>query len=162
MFINSAYAVVTATFWYYMDVKRRLFAIITDRSVQRFLIVGLISFGVDYGLLLILLYRFQVALGVATTEAYVVGLMVNFVLNKFWTFSAPKGARQSTRQAFQYGLLVVLNLFLTNVIIEGCHALNVGPELSKPVATGLIMVLNYVVYNRIIFRVEPPIEPFAG
>jgi hypothetical protein len=40
--------------------------------------------------------------------------------------------------------------------------MGIGPELSKPVATAAIMVLNYVIYNKIIFRSVPPVEPFAG
>jgi putative flippase GtrA len=101
-------------------------------------------------------------LNIATTLAYLAGLMVNFTLNKVWTFSAPKGAKQSAKQALQYGVLVVFNLILTNAIVSGAAAVGIGPELSKPIATGAIMILNYVVYQRVIFRERPPLEPFAG
>lgn len=136
--------------------------LLTDVSIRKFLVVGLISFGIDFGLLLILQKEFAVQLTVATTTAYLIGLLVNFALNKLWTFEAPKGAKQSARQAFQYGLLVVVNLVLTNVVVGFAAAIGIGPEWSKPVATGTIMILNYVVYNRIIFRRTPPVEPFAG
>jgi putative flippase GtrA len=147
---------------YYVVMKQRILAIVTDKSVQKFVAVGLISFAVDFGLLLISHYIFKLNLELATTLAYLTGLVVNFLLNKIWTFQAPTGAKQSTRQAVQYGLLVVVNLIFTNVVISSAQHFNIGPELSKPVATALIMVLNYVVYNRIIFRTEPPVEPFAG
>ena len=140
----------------------RLKRIVTDKSVQKFLVVGVVSFAIDYGLLLILHDVFNVQLNAATTLAYLTGLVVNFTLNKLWTFSAPKGARQSTYQAFQYGALVIFNLLATNVIVSVAESISVGPELSKPVATAAIMVLNYVVYQRIIFRTKPPVEPFAG
>lgn len=140
----------------------RLKRLLTDKSVHKFLVVGVISFAIDYGLLLILHDVFDVQLNVATTLAYLTGLVVNFTLNKVWTFSAPKGARQSTVQAFQYGVLVIFNLLATNVIVSVAEAVAIGPELSKPVATAIIMVLNYVVYQRIIFRERPPVEPFAG
>lgn len=140
----------------------RLKRIVTDRSVLKFLVVGVASFAIDYGLLLILHDVFGVQLNVATTVAYLTGLAVNFSLNKVWTFSAPKGARQSAKQAIQYGVLVVFNLLATNVIVSVAASSAVGPEISKPVATAAIMVLNYVVYQRIIFRGRPPVEPFAG
>lgn len=140
----------------------RLKRIVTDKSVLKFLVVGVVSFAIDYGLLLILHDAFGVQLNVATTIAYLTGLVVNFTLNKVWTFSAPKGARQSAKQAFQYGVLVVFNLLATNVIVSAAAAGGVGPELSKPLATAAIMILNYVVYQRIIFRERPPVEPFAG
>jgi putative flippase GtrA len=140
----------------------RLKRLLTDKSVLKFLTVGVVSFAIDYGLLLILHDAFAVQLNVATTLAYLIGLVVNFTLNKMWTFSAPKGARQSTKQALQYGILVVFNLLATNIIVSMAEAGGVGPELSKPIATAAIMVLNYVVYQRIIFRAKPPVEPFAG
>ncbi|HKX23883.1 MAG TPA: GtrA family protein [Candidatus Saccharimonadales bacterium] len=140
----------------------RLKRIVTDKSVLKFLVVGVVSFAIDYGLLLILHDVFGAQLNVATTIAYLTGLMVNFTLNKVWTFSAPKGAKQSAKQALQYGILVVFNLLATNIIVSAAEASNVGPEFSKPIATAAIMVLNYVVYQRIIFRERPPIEPFAG
>lgn len=140
----------------------RLKRIVTDKSVQKFLAVGVVSFAIDYGLLLILHDVFNVQLNIATTLAYLTGLVVNFTLNKMWTFSAPKGARQSTYQAFQYGVLVIFNLLATNVTVSVAESISVGPELSKPVATAAIMVLNYVVYQRIIFRAKPPVEPFVG
>jgi putative flippase GtrA len=136
--------------------------LLTDVSIRKFLVVGLISFAIDFGLLLILQKGFDVQLTFATTIAYLAGLLVNFTLNKMWTFEAPKGKKQSSRQAMQYGLLVVVNLVLTNIIVGTAEAIAIGPELSKPVATGTIMVLNYIVYNRIIFRATPPVEPFAG
>ena len=141
---------------------RHFQAFATDKSLQRYLVVGVLSFGIDFGLLLILHYIFRINLTIATTLAFLAGLIVNFLLNKLWTFNAPKGARQSTRQAVQYGLLVAVNLVFTNVIIGSAQHFGIGPELSKPVATGIITVLNYTLYNRIIFRAEPPVEPFAG
>jgi putative flippase GtrA len=136
--------------------------LLTDVSIRKFLIVGVMSFAIDFGVLLFLQKGFGVQLTIATTIAFLLGLLVNFTLNKIWTFEAPKGAKQSSRQALQYGLLVVLNLVLTNIVVGSAEAIGIGPELSKPIATGLIMMLNYAVYNKIIFRATPPAEPFAG
>ncbi len=147
---------------YYVGMPTILHRIVTDVSIRKFFVVGIVSFGIDYGLLLILQSAFGVQLTVATTTAFLLGLIVNFTLNKIWTFDAPKGAKQSSRQAFQYGVLVVLNLFLTNFIVSFAASIAIGPAFSKPVATAMIMVLNYVVYNKIIFRQVPPTEPFAG
>src|SRR5690348_9681340 len=43
---------------YYVVMKQRILAIVTDKSVQKFVAVGLISFAVDFGLLLISHYIF--------------------------------------------------------------------------------------------------------
>lgn len=159
-YFQSAHA--PGIIWYYVDMLSIIRRLVTDVSIRKFLVVGVVSFGIDYGLLLILQDEFGVQLNVATTVAFLLGLIVNFTLNKIWTFKAPKGAKQSSRQAFQYGLLVVLNLILTNIIVSSAEGIGFGPELSKPVATATIMALNYIVYNKIIFRSVPPVEPFAG
>lgn len=137
-------------------------AVLTDKSTIRFLVVGVASFIVDFGLLLILHDVFLINLIVATTIAFVSGLIVNFLLNKYWTFDAPKGAKQSSRQAVQYGLLVCVNLVFTNAIVGFGANIHIGPEITKPISTGIIMVLNYTLYRKVIFRAPPPVEPFAG
>jgi putative flippase GtrA len=136
--------------------------LVNDKSTLRFLIVGLISFILDYGLLLILHDAFRINLIVAASVSFVSGLLINFLLNKHWTFNAPKGAKQSSKQAMQYGLLVCVNLVFTNVIIGFGASIHVGPAITKPISTGIIMVLNYTLYQRVIFRSAPPIEPFPG
>jgi len=121
-------------------------------SIAKFAVVGGVSFAVDYGLLLLLHRLFGLQLEVSVTIAFLSGLLVNFLLNKYWSFRAPRGASQSARQAVLYGLLVAANLIFTYLLISGLARVGIAPELSKPVATAISMVFNYVVYKLVIFR----------
>lgn len=129
-------------------IMRQLFA----PSVIKFLVVGVVSFGVDYTTLLVLNKVLAVQLNVATTIAFLVGLLINFTLNKLWTFEVRGGAKQSAVQAVEYGILVIINLAFTNVFISSLASQNFGPEVTKPIATGVVMITNYIVYKTIIFR----------
>ncbi len=122
-------------------------------TILRYLIVGAISFCVDYFSLLILYRLFHLPLVVGTTISFFAGLIVNFSFHKYWTFDAENGIRKSTRQAMLYGLLVVVNLIFTNwFIIILAKKFNLGPEITKPITTLIIMTWNYLAYKKIIFK----------
>lgn len=115
------------------------------------MVVGVLSLGTDY-LLLLLFYRgLHIDLPVATTVAFLLGLMVNFILNKLWSFRAAGGAHNSARQAVLYAILVVFNLLCTNGLVLYAHMLGIEPEFSKPVATALLTAVNFIAYKKIIF-----------
>lgn len=94
----------------------------------------------------------------ATTAGFVVGLSTSFLLNKFWAFQTSHSAKNSLRQAVLMGVLILINLALTNVIVLSMAKIKIGPEISKLVATGIITLWNYVLYKKYIFKEpEPPV-----
>lgn len=137
---------------YDSDMFGRIVTGVQSKSLVKFFVVGGLSFGIDYGLLLVLFHIFQWQLAVATTTAFLIGLLVNFLLNKYWTFEAPRGARHAARQSVLYALLVGFNLLFTDIFIVSLAAWHVRPEFSKPMASAIIMILNYVLYQKVIFK----------
>lgn len=128
------------------------------RSIIRYIVVGIASLAVDYGMLLMLYHGFDLPLVLSTSLGFFTGLCVNFMLNKYWTFDAPKGAKHSTRQVVLYGMLVAVNLLLTNLIIISCARLQLGPEITKPFATALLTMCNFIVYQKVIFKNHTPTD----
>lgn len=132
-------------------------------SFVRYLFVGVTSLGVDY-VLLIFCYRvLGFDLPLATTLGFVVGLFVNFLLNKFWSFhDTDRSTKHSFRQAALYGVLVGFNLAFTNIFILATHQLGIAPEISKIITTALTTLWNFVLYKKIIFKADKPrreVEP---
>lgn len=122
-------------------------------TIFRFLIVGAISFCVDYFFLLIMYRLFDLPITVATTISFFIGLIVNFTLHKHWTFGTEGGAREYVRQTTLYGLLLLFNLIFTNwFIVTLGSKFQIGPEITKPIITLIIMCWNYVIYKNIIFK----------
>ncbi len=121
-------------------------------SFARYLVVGILSFGIDYGFLLCFYHLFHLPLSVATTIGFLVGLTSNFLSNKYWSFNAPRSPHHSLRQAAWYGALVLANLLFTNLLVVGMASHGIGPEISKPVVTVLITIWNYFLYKKVIFK----------
>ena len=128
---------------------------VLNHSLVRYLIVGVLSLGVDYGSLLLLYRIVGVPLAVATTVSFLIGLVFNFLLTKFWTFSSAAtkhGARQSARQVALVAVLVAFNIGVTNVVVVWLQHVHIGPEISKLLTTAMVTLWNYVLYKKVIFK----------
>lgn len=129
-----------------------------QKSFVRYVIVGLTSLGVDYGSLLFFYHIVGLDLALAASTGFFIGLVVNFLLNKFWSFDTGKTtAKQSARQAVMVAILVVFNLLVTNFVVVYLNKWHVGPEISKIITTGIITMWNYVLYKKLIFKEPIPL-----
>ncbi|HXH26335.1 MAG TPA: GtrA family protein [Candidatus Acidoferrum sp.] len=135
---------------------QKIFSLIDKyQHLFRFLVVGGLCFALDYGTLELTFHLLKFPLALSTNLGLIVGVGVNFVLNKFWTFKASHDAKQSTRQAVLYGILVGVNLLLTNWIVLSLAGLHVKPELGKPISAGVIMCTNFFMYKWVVFKKQP-------
>jgi putative flippase GtrA len=126
-----------------------------NHSGVRYLIVGVLSLGVDYGGLLLLYRGMDAPLAVATTVSFLIGLVFNFLLTKFWTFNSAAtkhSVRQSVRQAAMVAVLVVCNIGVTNAVVVWLQHIHIGPEISKLLTTAMITLWNYILYKKVIFK----------
>lgn len=122
-------------------------------SVIKYLSVGVVSVTVDYGLLLLFYRVLGIPLETATATAFIVGLVVNFVLNRMWSFNAKPGRDNAIRQGVLYGILVLLNTVFTVLVVGSVSSYwNIPPEISKPVCVLLTTAWNYILYKKIIFK----------
>ena len=128
---------------------RKLAGQLAESSVIRFLVVGALSFALDLGLLTLLHEVLDVELWIATPIAFVVSLVFNFLLQRIFTFQATNGRGVS---ALKYGVLVVVNIFVSDLIVTGFDALGWSYLLGKGTATILTTVWNYFLYRHWIFR----------
>lgn len=138
------------------DRLKSISELLFNSSFVRYVIVGVGSLVVDYGLLIIGYHVIGLDLPVATTIAFVIGLLFNFTVNKLWAFqSRSKTVARSFREITLYGLLVVFNLLFTNIFIYYVYQAGIGPEISKIVTTALTTLWNFVIYKKVIFRQAP-------
>lgn len=115
----------------------------------RFWLVGIVSFGIDLGLLTLLKETFHVDLWIATPIAFIVSLLFNFWAQRVFTFRATNHAHVSF---VKYFLLVVFNLIATDTIVNWVNLTPVGYGAGKVVATGATTVWNFYLYKYWIFR----------
>lgn len=126
---------------------------IMKSAFARYVIVGVVSVGVDYGLLLLGYHVVGVSLVAATTTGFIVGMFVNFLLNKLWAFGdTERNVKRSTWQFLLYGTLTAFNLVFTNLFVVYLREINIGPEISKLICTAIITLWNFVLYKKVIFK----------
>jgi len=122
-------------------------------KATKYLLTGIASFLLDYGLLLFFFRVINLPLATATSLAFGVGLVFNFIMNKFWVFDSRHTENSKTIiQGVSCLLLVVLNLGITNLIVVYMAEIDIGPEVSKPIATALIAIWNFAIYKKAIFK----------
>lgn len=123
----------------------------TAKQLRRFLVVGLLSVATD----LVVYYALDLSFGMATNLAkavsYLAGVLVGFLLNKWWTFES---ARQSWSEPLTYFALYSITLGI-NV---GCNHVVLtwlGEDfrlLAFLFATGVSTVLNFLGMRLVTFR----------
>lgn len=122
----------------------------SHKELLKYVIAGVFAVGTDYGVYRILLLL-ALSHSPAKAVSYVCGMVVAFVLNRYWTFKSKNEIHTDT---FKFILLYTGSL-VANVIT------NKGVLLIFPtyiggafiIATGLSIVINYVGQKYWVFTV---------
>jgi putative flippase GtrA len=118
-------------------------------SLIRFGVTGVASISTDVLVLYSLHKGAGVSLSLATAVGIAAAVVVNYTLNRNWTFQA-QASHGGTLP--RYGLLVGINLLTTLIIVEGLTHLGLYFLLSKVVAIGFNALLNFTSSRYWIFK----------
>jgi putative flippase GtrA len=125
----------------------------TRRRVPRtfllYVAVGLLTLGVDVGTLLFLYEVVGSSLWWATTAGFWLSFVVNFLGNKYLTFSMRTGG---SRQLLRYGVVVTFGYLANLAIVIGLVSVGLSALVSKLTAVAILVVVNFVVYRIWVFR----------
>lgn len=131
-----------------------MFKTIYRHHFFRYLFIGVSTFSLDLGLLLLLHGKLQLAVPLATSVAYWTSVVFNFTLNRKWTFSADE-AKSLSRHVMLYGLLLGINyLFTVSFVSLASHHINYA--IAKIIAVGLQVLWTYPIYRFVIFKSATP------
>ncbi|MDX1686754.1 MAG: GtrA family protein [Candidatus Promineifilaceae bacterium] len=92
---------------------------IPEREAERFfkfLIVGTVGFGVDFGLLTFLVEIVGLEPVVANTFSFSAAVVSNFTLNRYWTYPDSRSKRRRI-QLLQFGMVSIIGLVINNLIL---------------------------------------------
>lgn len=118
------------------------------RSAVRFVLVGAIGTGVQYGIYYILLGIFQYKwpeVGVLTSLAFTIGFVVEMVLNYFMTSFYTFRVRPSLKNAGGFIIGRTLNYFIQIGLLNILIWLHMSEEWAGLTAIALAGVINYFV-----------------
>jgi putative flippase GtrA len=126
----------------------------TDWKIQlfRYVIVGGISFIVDYSLLFVLTEHVGLHYIVSATISFIAGLIVNYTISTSWIFRNSK-LSNTTVEFIIYGAIGVVGLFLNNILLYlFTDILHIHYMLSKLITAALVMGWNFVGRRIILFN----------
>ncbi|QCR18379.1 GtrA family protein [Agrococcus sp. SGAir0287] len=118
----------------------------------KFLVVGGISFCVDYGLFLLLHTVLGVPYVLASTISFSISLVLNYVLTLKYVFVAQPG-RSIAKEFALYVALNIVALGLNQLILFlSVELLGAWPEVGKLIATAVVLVYNFIARKMLIER----------
>lgn len=116
----------------------------------KYIAVGLSSAILEVFLFFILLDIFRIKIIISNSIAYTVMFLYNYFMQRKFAF---KSTLPIKKQIVPYGILFIFNLNLSNgLIFYLTHSININPVLSKIIAMGIYVPLNFLIYKKIIFK----------
>jgi putative flippase GtrA len=110
-------------------------------SFIRWAVTGFASVVTDVGLLALLHSALGAPLIVSVVLAYSAGVVVNYLLNRNWSFKSSAGHRDVL---VRYAALVVFNGVSTVLIVHGLQQLGLYYLLAKLVAVAINASINFL------------------
>jgi putative flippase GtrA len=121
-------------------------------EIVRFCAVGLGTFALDEGCLILLRDSTRMPLGIDTAIAYAVAALVNFVASRQWVFEqASEGARPRVALV-RYVVVVGIGLLVTAALVPALQAAGIDYRIGKALASGVVGIGNYFAFPLWVFR----------
>jgi putative flippase GtrA len=126
--------------------------IINDRRF-RYLLVGGTSVILEYISFLLLIELAGLSVVMANIISFLVGFIYTFVLHNRWTFFG-NHEHNIKSQFAAYTTLAVINVVATSLLINlQVTTLHIAPFIAKLVCMALVVVWNYLLLSRLIFKI---------
>lgn len=113
------------------------------KQFLKFAVVGLISFGIDWGMLIALVELFHLDFLMSTTVSFTASVVVNYWLSMKYVFDHREGMSRK-REFTIFTILSVIGLGLNDLyMFVGVTFLSIGYQAMKAIATFLVTWYNY-------------------
>lgn len=119
--------------------------------VLKFVLSGIVGLGVNLGVFRAL-YVLGVPYLIGSITAFLIAMLVGFVLQKYWTFEDRAPERVRTQFALYTALALdnlVMNTFIVYLLVEYASAHYL---VAQTIGAGLVAFASYFVYRFYIFR----------
>jgi putative flippase GtrA len=121
------------------------------REAGRYVVVGVLGYGVQLGTFAVLVHALAVPYGIAAVIAGLLALVNNFLLNRHWTFEVAAGS--VSRQATSYGVISAVFFAAQLAVLHALVLTGVPKVLAEAVSVVVVVPANFVTQRRIAFRV---------
>ncbi len=124
-------------------------------QLTRFVITGVLSAVVDFGLLLVGQYAFGWGHTLAKAVSFVFGTLTAYSINRVWTFRAEHSHKRLAAVIGLYALTFALQVGTFALIfppLETAFGKAAANVVGFVVAQGLATTVNFIVQRTVIFR----------
>lgn len=118
----------------------------------RFAAVGAIATLIHYSILISLMELGRISLVLSTSVGFTVGAVVSYTLNRRITFDHQP---HFGRGLFKFVAIGAIGLGLNALIVSELAAARTHYILAQMVATGVVLVWNFIMARLVIFRTQP-------
>ncbi len=142
--------------------KKKLFSKSRRASIKQFIqysITGGAWFWSGYAVFALCYSVFKLDIVTSKIISYVVGLLVNFVLERFWVFDNKHARKELDKVTVRYVVLSVVNLGIDTAIVWGLSQAGISPYIGQFVSAGFFTIWNYVWYKLWVFAKGKPPAP---
>lgn len=124
------------------------------QQFYKFAVVGILSFAVDWALLIALTEHFHVDYLVSTSVSFIVSVALNYALSLKFVF--PHRDDMSRKREFTiFAILSAIGLGLTDVLMfVGVTVLNIAYQLTKVLATFCVTWYNFFTRKKFLSAAE--------
>ena len=123
-------------------------------QLVRFVIAGVISAIVDFGILWLLMH-FGLGHTPAKALSFVAGTTTAYLINRRWTFGAAGSAKTFVGVLVLYGSTFVVQVGLFSLLypwLESRWGVTVAQVVGFVIAQGVATTVNFIVQRTVIFR----------
>lgn len=121
------------------------------KQIIQYAITGGAWFWSGYAMFALLYSLFGVGIVPAKIISYVFGLLVNFVLERFWVFDSKDSRKELDKVSVRYVILSGVNLGIDTLIVWSLAQIGLTPYLGQFVSAGFFTVWNYAWYRFWVF-----------
>ncbi len=124
-------------------------------SVIQYLVTGIVVFYSDYLVFWATYSLKNWSIIRAQGAAYIVGVVTNFVMERYWVFKHQTKNDPVEKETGRYVIILIVNYFLTVAILELLEKFGISPLWGKYVAAFFFTFWNYVVFRFLVLKGNP-------